>query len=228
MKSRFLEWATGRGHDIVRYGPSFAASSAVLRALGLAAVPRFLDEAREVGVRDKEAWLYALVRSRRPERVVETGVCEGWSTAAMLKAMRANATGRLWSVDLPTYDPAGSVNADGRREGAVIPGGMEPGFEVPAYLRDRWTLRLGDARQVLPKLFDEVGPVDLFVHDSEHSHAHQRWEYELAWEYLRPLGILASDDTDWTPAFREFARLHDPAGHRTLDLGRRGLIGRPA
>lgn len=151
-------------------------------------------------VADLDVELYLLVRAFRPGRVVETGVNRGHSTAAILRALAHNGNGgSLTSIDLPTTDPAGRVNADGRRDGAWIPDGLT-GCEVPEFLRGRWTLLLGDAKELLPRV--EPG-YDFFFHDSDHSYPHQRFEYEEAFGALAPGGILASDDVNWTPAWRE-------------------------
>ena len=45
--------------------------------------------------------LYVLVRTEKPRVVVETGVCNGASTFAILAALEANGTGELHSIDYP-------------------------------------------------------------------------------------------------------------------------------
>ena len=176
------------------------------------------DYSREAGWGDwgPDLELYLLVRWRRPEHVVETGVNRGRSTTAILRALDHDGHGRLTSIDLPTTDPVGRVNADGAYDSASVRPGMT-GCEVPEYLRGRWTLILGDSRRALPS----VGDFDFFFHDSDHSYQHQRWEYSVALTRLPSGGVLASDDVDWTPAFRELTRRMPrrtlwpfPAAHR--------------
>ncbi|MFA5089295.1 MAG: hypothetical protein WC552_09725, partial [Candidatus Omnitrophota bacterium] len=48
--------------------------------------------------------LYALIRSKKPEKVVETGVGPGMSSAFILKALQRNGYGKLYSIDLPGFD----------------------------------------------------------------------------------------------------------------------------
>ena len=60
----------------------------------------------EEGVR-----LYALVRNLRPRIAVETGVCNGFSTAFVLLGLARNEEGELHSIDLPEvvgadYEPS--------------------------------------------------------------------------------------------------------------------------
>jgi predicted O-methyltransferase YrrM len=218
-RSQTLGWAGDRLRDAVRHRRLL---------LGISGQAKFLDEARDLGIRPKEVWLYSLVRNARPLVVVETGVCEGRSSGAILRAMNTNGEGHLYSIDLPTYEEIGRVNQDGVADASHVLENRGVGHEVPAYLRARWTLLLGDSRELLPPLLERLGCVDMFVHDSDHSYEHQRWEYRTAWPYIAPLGgILASDDTDWTPAFEEFASEVAPTGrHRVLRLGTKGAIMR--
>ena len=145
--------------------------------------------------------IYLLVRGKKPALVVETGVNRGWSSAAILRALRHNDRGRLISIDLPTTGPSGRVNADGRRDLSWIPDGMT-GLEVPEYLRPRWELRLGSSRDLLPPL----DGYDFFFHDSDHSFENQTFEYQTALRHLPSGGVLASDDVNWTPAFSNASR----------------------
>lgn len=157
----------------------------------------------EVGQR-----LFALVREFRPRILVETGVCNGVSTAVLLAALARNGEGHLYSVDLPehtdtTYPPGSFWEG---KLGAVVPRGQQPGWLVPDRLRGHWTLRLGRSQEVLPHLLEELGSIDFFLHDSEHSYECMSFEYDLAWRHLRPGGLLVSDDTTWNTAFADFSR----------------------
>jgi hypothetical protein len=111
--------------------------------------------------------LWSLVRERKPERVVETGVCNGLSTAVILEAMDRNGSGWLVSVDLPEFtDLTGSGDQWAGKGGAVIPAGKSPGWLVTKPLR--WELVLGRSQDVLPGILSEG--CDLFIHDGEHSY----------------------------------------------------------
>ncbi|MDE1822375.1 MAG: class I SAM-dependent methyltransferase [Euryarchaeota archaeon] len=149
--------------------------------------------------RPNDAWLYAIVRAMRPRLVVETGVDQGNSSSAILRALDRNETGRLVSIDRPFDTP---LNGDGRVD---LSGRGRVGAEVPPGLRRRWTLIAGDAKAHLERVLKSEGPVDIFFHDSDHSYNHQSWEYEMAWPYIRPGGLLLSDDVDWTTAFKNFS-----------------------
>lgn len=149
--------------------------------------------------------LHTLVRLGCPDRVVETGVASGISTAIILDALDQNGHGHLWSIDLPNYDSTGYVNADGRLESVRIPLGAEPGWVIPARLRPRWTLKVGSSADLLSTLLNELGPIDMFFHDSEHSYSTMTFEYQSVWPALRQGGLLYSDDVTWNEAFDHFA-----------------------
>ncbi len=210
----------------------------VRRFLGgdAAALARYEAELREVGLREhllergrehqaaversgeqftlgaigyaEGAYLYAVVRSLRPQVAVETGVANGFSTAFLLQALDANGEGHLHSIDLPrevgrAYDPGTFYEGEGR---AGIPAGSEPGWLIPDELRHRWTLLLGRSQDELPPLLDRLGEVDFFMHDSEHSFDCMWFEFNATWARLRAGGVLVSDDVNSTEAFPRFAR----------------------
>jgi Methyltransferase domain len=153
-------------------------------------------------------YLYALMRTLKPRAAVETGVCNGFSTAFTLLALERNGAGELHSIDLP--EVAGERYDEGTfwegKGGAVIPPGKEPGWVIPDRLRGRWNLVLGKSQEELPPLLRHVGTIDSFMHDSEHSYECMRFEFEHAYAALREGGVLLSDDVNQTPAFSEFAR----------------------
>jgi Methyltransferase domain len=152
-------------------------------------------------------YLYAVLRALRPEIAVETGVANGFSTAFSLLALQANGTGHLHSIDFPRevgrdYEQGEFYEGEGR---AGIPAGSEPGWLIPQVLKERWTLILGRSQEELPPLLGRLGPIDSFMHDSEHSFDCMWFEFSSAWPALRPGGLLLSDDVNSTQAFQRFA-----------------------
>jgi len=162
--------------------------------------------------------LYAVLRKLRPRVAVETGVCNGVSTAFLLLALAENGAGELHSLDLPEVagqDYGPDTFWDGKG-GAVIPPAKEPGWMVPGRLRDRWRLVLGRSQQELPPLLEQLGTIDFFMHDSEHSEECMRFEFEAAWGALRDGGVLAADDVDANDAFAAFASAQ---GREPIEIG---------
>jgi len=168
--------------------------------------------------------LYALVRKYRPNTIVETGVYNGVSTASMLLALDENDSGELHSLDASPLLAArgertqnGGMPAErvsyyerGRPSCAEagtqrLPVDREPGWIIPADLRDRWTLTVGRSQRELPGLLASLDPVELFVHDSEHAASAMAFEVELAWEHLVPGGMAVSFHVDRNRVFETFA-----------------------
>lgn len=167
---------------------------------------------------------YALIRHLQPDTVVETGVCNGISTLCILLALNENNDGRLYSVDYPYY--ADELLDDFRQKtfdeygGAAIPRGKEPGWIIPDQLRERWELLIDKSQVQLPELRQQIDGIDMFVHDSEHSLPCMLFEFELAWEWLNPGGILVADDITWNDAFDRFTVVRDcSTGHITKRCG---------
>jgi predicted O-methyltransferase YrrM len=134
--------------------------------------------------------IYALVRLLRPERIVETGVADGTTSAYILRALEDNGRGHLYSIDLPSEQ---------------LPPGMAPGWIVDGALRRRWTLRIGASSELLEPLLNELGSVDVFLHDSLHTYDNMLFEYRTAWPFLKTGGLLLSHDVGRNSAFFEFA-----------------------
>jgi predicted O-methyltransferase YrrM len=165
------------------------------------------------------ALLYSLVRALRPETIVETGTANGFSTSYLLAALQRNGAGRLISIDLPfTIDDAGGLRSivEGTSidiyDSSPIPPGKQSGWAIPAELRGRWELRVGDARELLPAALAEVGEIELFFHDSLHSREHMLFEFETAWPQLAKGGVLVADDI--------FQRKHDALPAFARQVGR--------
>jgi hypothetical protein len=96
------------------------------------AMSTFADEGRV---------LYALIRALRPYRVLEVGVASGGTSTHILKALAANGSGTLWSVD-------------------IEPGS---GYQIPEDLKGNWTFVAGDALTV------ELPDADFVFEDGAHT-----------------------------------------------------------
>jgi SAM-dependent methyltransferase len=144
----------------------------------------------------RAAW--CLVRYLRPLRVVETGVARGLTTSIVLQALELNGDGDLFSVDLP---PSIDRHRFTDQTAAAVPEG----------LKERWTLVRGSSRRRLPELLETLETIDLFIHDSLHSHRNMSFELAEAWRALRPGGFLLADDVHRNSAFVQCAGRVRPA-----------------
>jgi hypothetical protein len=134
-------------------------------------------------------FIWAVVRHARPEIVVETGVARGVSSAFVLEAMARNDAGHLWSIDLP---PRGAV------------WGSPTGAAVAPELYERWTYVRGISRRQLPEVLQQVGVVDVFLHDSLHTVTNMLFEFRNAWPRLGAKGFLVADDAHFNDSILRF------------------------
>ena len=111
-----------------------------------------------------------LIRKHKPSIVVETGVSSGTSTLFILKALDDVGHGKLYSIDPGTKFRIG---------------------------HPRWSLIQDLSVNAMPALFRKTGPWDVFLHDSDHSVGCMTLEFELAWDFVKPGGIIAADDYTW-------------------------------
>ncbi|MGQ0792057.1 MAG: class I SAM-dependent methyltransferase [Nitrosopumilaceae archaeon] len=149
--------------------------------------------------------LYTLCRFCKPEIVIETGVASGLSSAMILLGLEKNNKGHLFSIDLPFNQRKLSKKEIQNRQASFPPNKRE-GWLVPESLQSRWTLQLGDSKILLPKLLNELGKCDLFLHDSDHTYKHMMWEFESVWPHLK--SILLADDIRLNNAFDDFVEKH--------------------
>ena len=134
---------------------------------------------------EKLVALHNLVLELRPARLLEIGVKHGFTTYAILSAVRRNRRGRLTSIDMEDRVPMLRLPV---------------GHVVPAELRRSWELKVGDATDLVPTLgpFDfvceDVGaPLDFSV-------------IPLLWDSLAPGGTMFIAARTTKPEYEEFAK----------------------
>jgi len=131
--------------------------------------------------------LYVMVRLINPDIVIETGVGAGISSTYTLKAMALNGKGMLYSIDLP--DETGLS-----------------GWAIPNELKSRWRLYHGSSVDLLPAVLNDTGPIDIFLHDSDHSYEHMMFEFRTIWPYLKNNSIFLAHDVGRNDALFDFCR----------------------
>jgi len=132
--------------------------------------------------------LYVLVKSKKPQLVVETGVANGISTNAIMSALNEDSSpGSLHSFDVLPETKAAYTG------------------------KGKWSFRLLDKKRTHKQLSVAVGNlpwVDIWLHDSNHGYRWQKFEYLLALSRLKEDGVLISDDIDASPAWGELVKSH--------------------
>lgn len=155
------------------------------RATAASARRRLADPEPRLG---RRAGWYALVRALRPAHVVETGTDKGLGSCVLAAALRRNGHGRLTTIDI---NPAAGYLIDGPY-GAVT------------------DLRVGDSVQVIR---GGQAPIDLLLHDSDHSPGHETRELAAAEALLSDAALVLSDNAELTD---ELARWAERRGRRFL------------
>lgn len=122
-----------------------------------------------------QSLLADVIRRERPKNMIETGVESGYSSEHFLKAMEEIGNGHLFSCD-------------------PSPSGFYDAYPIK---HPRFTFLREPSYTALDKIFKQVGPIDLFLHDSDHSYGCMAFELEWAWNHVRKGGIIASDDVGW-------------------------------
>jgi hypothetical protein len=125
--------------------------------------------------------VWCLVRHRRPQVIVETGVSRGMTSRVILEALELNGSGHLWSVDLPPLDE---------------PWRQLAGSAVPPRLKHRWTYVRGTSARRLPQLVRAIDGIDLFIHDSLHTAENLRFELTTVWPSLVDGAAVVIDDAE--------------------------------
>jgi hypothetical protein len=135
----------------------------------------------------KRAGWYAYVRAVKPNHVVESGIDKGLGTIALAAAARRN--------HLDGFDTVVSGLDINPEAGYLVRSGPYAEFV---------RLKIGDSLATIPLL----DPVDLFIHDSNHSAAHERSELALIQSVLAPNGVVMSDNAHVTPVLSEWSEQH--------------------
>jgi predicted O-methyltransferase YrrM len=149
--------------------------------------------------------LYVLCRYMKPRFVVETGVQHGFSTLGILTALSENGSGVLYSIDILRIMKPKRFSRE-----------VEVGWLVPHNLRSRWRFIVGRSQDKLPDLLHELGEIDIFLHDSEHTYDTMMFEYEIAHRYLRVGGIMMSDDIDDPQGCEAFSKFIERSKMRVI------------
>jgi predicted O-methyltransferase YrrM len=179
-----------------------------LAAIGLsepsAIVPRFPGELASEGRQLAERatcrmggpgdldLIYAAAMLCGARNVVETGVAYGWSSLAVLAALRGRDGARLVSVDRPYVQ----LHSD-----------PWVGVAVPDRLRTNWEIIREPDRRGLEKAIARLnGRIDLCHYDSDKTYWGRQYAYPLLWDALNPGGVFISDDIQDNMAFAEFVQ----------------------
>lgn len=134
--------------------------------------------------------LYFMTRHVNPRVVVETGVAAGWSSQAILTALRENRNeGHLYSSDFPYFrleNPERYI-----------------GYVVDEDLKPAWTLLIDGDRHNLPVIMEQEECVELFHYDSDKSYSGRTFAMECLEPKLSAHTAILFDDIQDNFHFRD-------------------------
>lgn len=136
------------------------------------------------------ALLYFVTRRLPAETVVETGVAAGFSSQAVLEALKANGGGKLYSSDFPLFrheDPERWI-----------------GILVDDELKKNWELHITGDRKSLPEILKKAKKVDLFHFDSDKTVSGREFALSSVEPNLSPNSIVVMDDIQNNLQFRDY------------------------
>ncbi|WP_113701588.1 class I SAM-dependent methyltransferase [Nonomuraea lactucae] len=192
-------WASARAEDLPAWGRKIDETlwseaesfSRTLTRSAQARVERLATAGVVLGGPASIELLHFLTRALRPETVLETGVAAGWSSAAVLAAMRANGHGHLYSSDFPCF--------------RIPDAERHIGHVVPDHLKDAWTLRIRGDRRNLDEMLRPGVALDLVHYDSDKTRSGREFFLGRTAPHLTDRHILVMDDIQDNLAFQEYA-----------------------
>ena len=141
------------------------------------------------------SFLYHIVKENKARSILETGVAYGWSSLAILLAIKDFDNALLISNDMPYI----KMN----NEDYV-------GCVVPENLKSKWQLqRLPDIKGIPLALKKFNNSIDLCHYDSDKSYTGRMWSSPILWKALKVGGLFISDDINDNLAFKHFCKSVD-------------------
>ncbi len=145
------------------------------------------------GGRGNFVLLYFLIRKFKLTNIVETGVAAGWSSLAILRALKKNGHGNLYSSDFPYFR-------------------LENPEKYIGYLaenesnKDDWFLDIRGDDKALPEITKMMGnkSIDLFHYDSDKSYSGRVNALKILKSKLSSKTIIIFDDIQNNLHFKDF------------------------
>jgi len=136
--------------------------------------------------------LYFFVRYFKPKVVLETGVAAGFSSLSILKALKKNKYGKLYSSDFPYFRIKNPENYIG--------------ILVDKKKFPNWELKIEGDEVNIPKLISNINHIDIFHYDSDKTYKGKINAYNLIKKKISNKSILIFDDVQDDKFFYEICQ----------------------
>jgi predicted O-methyltransferase YrrM len=157
--------------------------------------PRAREHVASLGVRLGGAGHYRLVHFLvlllQPDVVLETGVAAGWTSQAILTALRRNGHGTLYSSDFPYF----RLENPERYIGCL----------VDSELRLNWHLETRGDRVNLTRFLPQIDAIDILHYDSDKSIDGRQHVLDTVSAKLAADAVIVMDDVGDNTFFRDWA-----------------------
>lgn len=148
-----------------------------------------------LGGRGNYVLLYFLIRKFKLRNIVETGVAAGWTSLAILRALKKNGKGFLYSSDFPYFR-------------------LENPEKYIGYLaenesnKDNWFLDIRGDDVALPEIVKKLdnNTIDLFHYDSDKSYSGRVNALKILSSKINSKTIIIFDDIQNNLHFKEFVK----------------------
>ena len=127
--------------------------------------------------------LYFLIRKFRPLNIVETGVAAGWTSLAILRAIKKNQKGNLYSSDFPYFRLKNPEKYVGY-------------LALDEDNKKNWYLDIRGDDVALPSIIKKIpnGHIDLFHYDSDKSYSGRQKAFNTLSVKFSKSAIIIFDD----------------------------------
>jgi predicted O-methyltransferase YrrM len=198
-KSEVTKWCAEKSQDWESFAQSlnpdlYVETLQVCKNIEIDARIKLDDLGIDLGGGGHYPLLYFLTRLINPKIVVETGVAAGWSSAALLTALKNNGgNGKLFSSDFPYFrmkNPERYI-----------------GFVVDDELKKNWNLLIDGDRNSIPEIARRIAgdKIGLFHYDSDKSYAGRRFAFETLAPHMADDAVIIFDDIQDNFHFRDWA-----------------------
>ena len=155
--------------------------------------------------------LYFLIRKFKLFNIVETGVAAGWTSLAILRALKKNGKGFLYSSDFPYFRL--------RNPEKYI------GIMVPEELKKNWRLEiLGDEKNI-KKFKLEIDYADIILYDSDKRYSGKINFFKAINNLIRPNSIIVVDDLHNDSFFLEYVNEKKCKNWFIVESKRKHIVG---
>jgi predicted O-methyltransferase YrrM len=144
----------------------------------------------EMGGEGAINFIYTVTKILNPKKILETGVAYGWSSLAILLAIKDSSEAKLISNDMPYI----KMNNDDY-----------VGIIIHKKLKDNWVLqRQADVKGIPLAIKKFNNSIDMCHYDSDKSYTGRMWSSPMIWNAIRKGGLFISDDINDNIAFKHF------------------------